>query len=79
VACHSDTIDEKDFAFLRRAMEKHSALPDSLNLREVERQVILAALERTQGNIKQAAEALGIDRSTLYDRLKRYGIPRPGE
>jgi transcriptional regulator of acetoin/glycerol metabolism len=80
VACHSDTLDERDFAFLRHSMDRHTfALPGSLNLREVEKQVVLAALERTQGNMKRAAEILGIDRSTLYERLKRYGIPRAGE
>ncbi|MCU0411405.1 MAG: helix-turn-helix domain-containing protein [Bacteroidetes bacterium] len=26
--------------------------------------------------MKEAAAQLGIDRSTLYDRIKRYNIPR---
>ena len=37
---------------------------------------IVATLERTQGNIKAAAAILDIDRSTLYEKLKRYQIPR---
>lgn len=78
VACHGDVLTEKDFSFLKHNMEKHSlALPANLNLREVERQVIAAAIERAGGNIKKAAQALGIDRSTLYERIKRYNIPRP--
>ena len=40
----------------------------------MERRVILAAMERKRGNVRDAAAALGIDRSTLYDKLKRYEI-----
>jgi transposase-like protein len=41
---------------------------------------IVAALERKQGNVKQASTALGINRSTLYDKLKRYQIsPRTSD
>jgi transcriptional regulator of acetoin/glycerol metabolism len=40
----------------------------------MERRVIVAALERKRGNVREAAAALGIDRSTLYDKLKRYEI-----
>jgi transcriptional regulator of acetoin/glycerol metabolism len=50
--------------------------PDNVPLDEVQRQVILATLRRTSGNIKEAAGTLGIDRSTLYDRMKKYGIER---
>ena len=32
--------------------------------------------ERTGGNIKESAAVLGIDRSTLYEKIKRYEIPR---
>jgi two-component system response regulator HydG len=47
---------------------------DSLNLADVEKQVILQALERAGGNKSEAARLLGITRRTLYGRLERYGI-----
>ena len=47
---------------------------DTLNLGEVEKQVILAALERAGGNKSEAARLLGITRRSLYGRLERYGI-----
>jgi DNA-binding NtrC family response regulator len=78
VTAKSYVLTEEDFAFLRNAHSgaKGWVAPDSLPLDEVERQVILATLRRTGGNVKEAAGILGIDRSTLYDRLKRYGVNR---
>jgi transcriptional regulator of acetoin/glycerol metabolism len=42
----------------------------------MERVVIGATMQRTRGNIREAAAILGIDRSTLYEKIKKYGIPR---
>jgi transcriptional regulator of acetoin/glycerol metabolism len=42
----------------------------------VEKEYVAATLARLQGNVKAAAEALGIDRSTLYEKIRKYGIPR---
>jgi transcriptional regulator of acetoin/glycerol metabolism len=47
-----------------------------MTLDELEKRAIAATLERTGGNIKESAAILGIDRSTLYDRIKRYNLPR---
>jgi len=46
---------------------------NSLRLKEVEGRYIAAALEATNGNIMQACKILGIDRSTLYRKLKNKG------
>jgi DNA-binding NtrC family response regulator len=43
-------------------------------LRELEREGIVAALQATGGNKAKAAALLQIDRSTLYKKLKDYGI-----
>ncbi|MBP6843479.1 MAG: sigma 54-dependent Fis family transcriptional regulator [Kofleriaceae bacterium] len=44
------------------------------SLRDLEREGIIAALNATGGNKAQAAAILEIDRSTLYKKLKEYGI-----
>jgi DNA-binding NtrC family response regulator len=44
------------------------------SMREWERDAIVAALTATGGNKAQAAAILEIDRSTLYKKLKDYGI-----
>jgi DNA-binding NtrC family response regulator len=52
------------------------ALPRSgvQSLDDVERTAILQALAECRGNKKKAAELLGIQRPTLYNKMKRYAI-----
>ncbi|TXT22084.1 MAG: Nif-specific regulatory protein [Planctomycetota bacterium] len=47
------------------------------SLDELEQQHILATLEKTNWNKSQTAAILGIERSTLDRKLKRYGVNRP--
>jgi two-component system, NtrC family, response regulator len=48
---------------------------DLRTIREAaERQAIVAALARTNGNIVKASEILGVSRPTLYDLMKRLSI-----
>lgn len=46
----------------------------STKLEEMERRELLSALERCNGNKAEVARTLGIQRTTLYYRLKRLGI-----
>ncbi len=46
----------------------------SSKLDDIERQELLAALDRCAGNKAEVARSLGIQRTTLYYRLKRLGI-----
>lgn len=74
VTCHNGILDEQDFSWLQRVGTRQNwEIPD-VPLGELERRAIVAALERKHGNVKEASAALGIDRSTLYDKLKRYEI-----
>ena len=55
-----------------------SAPSDSLDVRahlgEVEQQLIRSALRRTDGVVARAAEMLGVGRTTLIEKMRRYGI-----
>jgi two-component system response regulator HydG len=54
-----------------RAPESGKVLP----LRDVERQMIIRALEETNYHKPQAAAMLGISLKTLYNKLARFGLP----
>ncbi len=78
VTCRATILTEEDFQFL---LNNHNgkeewSIPANVTLDEVEKHVIADTLRRMQGNIKETATVLGIDRSTLYDRLKRYNLTR---
>jgi DNA-binding NtrC family response regulator len=47
---------------------------DDLSLESVEALLIRKALQRFQGNVSQAAEALGLSRGALYRRMEKYGF-----
>jgi DNA-binding NtrC family response regulator len=46
--------------------------PAGASFNEIEKQAFLDALTRTNGNVPQAAKALGISRATLYRKIKKY-------
>ncbi len=48
--------------------------PLSARLLDEEKREIMAAVDRCSGNIAGAARALGINRSTLYYRLRKHGL-----
>ncbi len=78
VTCRGRVLTEEDFTFLtQNGGEKRGwSIPANLTLQELEKEVIVATIQRTHGNIKEAAAALGIDRSTLYERIKKFEIQR---
>ena len=58
---------------LRTAKESAGRLED-MSLEDVECFLIKKAMTRYDGNVSQAAKALGLSRSALYRRLQRYGL-----
>ena len=47
---------------------------EELSLEAVEALLVRKALQRFQGNISQAADALGLSRGALYRRMEKYGL-----
>ena len=47
---------------------------DHLNIEDVEKILIRKSLDKNYGNITQAAQELGLTRSSLYRRLEKYGL-----
>jgi len=47
---------------------------DNMSIDEVEALLIRKVLRRCDGNISQAADALGLSRAALYRRIEKYGL-----
>ena len=75
-----DTITARDVAFLGagRLEERPETVADGLSLLEArdrfERDYILHTLAEQDGNISRTAEALGVERSNLYRKMRAFGI-----
>lgn len=48
--------------------------PDSFKLDTLERDTVIAAMAKVEGNISHAAKLLGVSRAALYRKLERYGL-----
>jgi DNA-binding NtrC family response regulator len=55
------------------AVDRRTTL-EELTLEEVEKLLMQKALQRHEGNVSRAAEALGISRSAFYRRLQKHGL-----
>jgi len=59
---------------LRLFEAQDPGLEPSFKLEEVEQRTILSVMEKCRGNHTRAAQMLDISRTTLYAKLKKYGI-----
>jgi DNA-binding NtrC family response regulator len=72
VLSRGEAIDKSDLAYL--SFQRAEQFPSDFTLKELEKNQILKVLEKTNGNLSQAAELLGIHRNTLRLKIKEYGI-----
>jgi DNA-binding NtrC family response regulator len=72
-------LEPDDFSGLTRSVASSQfKLPaEGLNLEDVERQLLIQALERAAGNQTRAAELLGINRDQVRYRIEKFGLPKP--
>lgn len=63
-----------DFFFLVQKTDSQTESVDNLNLDEVEKNIILKAVNKHSGNISKAAKELGLTRASLYRRLEKHGL-----
>ena len=73
ILSEGDVLSSADFSLATSenlAFEKQ--IP--ISLEEGEKQIIVVALKRCQGNISEAAKALKIGRQTLYRKIEKYGL-----
>ncbi len=70
--CRGNEIQPADLAL--SAQRASSQGLEDLSLEAVEAMLVRKALQRYQGNVSQAAEALGLSRGALYRRMEKYGV-----
>lgn len=69
----NDKLTSDDFALMPNKTTKRLE-EDILDLSEMEKRLILKALDKHNGNVTRAAKDLGLDRLALYRRLQKYGL-----
>jgi DNA-binding NtrC family response regulator len=67
-----DEIDENTLALSSQASPPESKSPRTFE--EMEKQMIIAAMDKENRNMSAVAKSLGITRPTLYKKMKRYDI-----
>jgi DNA-binding NtrC family response regulator len=75
--------NELEISDFENAMEKEGQkapktdLPPagSMTLEQIEKEMILKAMDKYKNNISKVASALGLSRGTLYRRIEKYNIP----
>jgi len=74
VLCRGSTMDLVHLPGELPAAAESERSPAPLTLRSLERRAVQEALQHHGGNRTAAAKQLGIDPSTLYRKMHRYGI-----
>lgn len=75
-----DEIRVSDLKFRRTTRVAPTEFPsdgDYMTMDDVERQYISFVLERERGEVDKVALKLGISRSSLYAKIKQYGLRQP--
>lgn len=85
ILCRNEVVGESDVQLSSLANRLSTPAPTravsgvfkETSLSDIEREHILATLDYTDWNKSRAAQILGIERSTLDRKLKRYHVARP--
>jgi transcriptional regulator with PAS, ATPase and Fis domain len=70
IMCESDTITLEDVNLTSTVLKEDTGL----NLETVEKNTIRKALMKYRGNYASIASELGISRTTLYHKIRKYGL-----
>ena len=74
ILSESDSLKPDDFIFRIKNAEESFNKIESLNLLDVEKTAINKALIKNKGIISESAKELGISRTTLYTKMKKFDL-----
>lgn len=72
ILCDGHLIGASDFVFKIDEFSRVEAYGGTLE--DMEKQLIVAAIEKQMGNLSAVSTQLGVTRQTLYNKIKKYGI-----
>lgn len=73
--CETEVVTLSDLpSAIREKSVQNPPFENTLSIKSNEFKHISSIVEKNQGNLRRSAIELGISRSTLYEKLKRYGI-----
>jgi len=70
----TDLLDNDDFLLQAPGQKKDELELNTYNLDEIEKNIITKVLKQYSGNITQAAQELGLTRTSLYRRMEKYDL-----
>ncbi len=74
IMAEGDSLTPEDFILSAQGKKTSDFEFDTFNLDEIEKKVIEKVLKQYQGNITQAAQDLGLTRTSLYRRMEKHGL-----
>ncbi|MGE5496770.1 MAG: sigma-54 interaction domain-containing protein, partial [Syntrophothermus sp.] len=74
ILCDSDVLKLSDISLIpQNSIQADDGLR-TMNLEEIEKQIIQKAILKSEGNLSKAAKELGLTRTSLYRRMEKYGL-----
>ncbi len=74
IMTESSSLEPDDFILSPPRKKSGDLELETYNLDEIEKNVIEKVIKQNQGNITQAAQELGLTRTSLYRRMEKYGL-----
>ncbi|MCP1383072.1 sigma-54-dependent transcriptional regulator [Runella salmonicolor] len=72
ILTQQNTLQPEDF--FQNAFTETSQFTETYQLEEMEKQLIVKAMKKYNGNITEVAKELGLSRQALYRRMEKYGL-----
>lgn len=74
ILCDSHALKLSDISLFPNTAQNNEDSFTTMNLEEVEKQIIQKALLKFEGNVSKAAKELGLTRTSLYRRMEKHGL-----
>lgn len=74
ILCDYHALKLSDISLFPNSAQSNEDSFSTMNLEEVEKQIIQKALLKFEGNVSKAAKELGLTRTSLYRRMEKHGL-----